>query len=168
FGGRAQFRCPTSVLSLTLLVNSYTIWSTLKWMMARKLMLLLEKKTEWMMAKKLLLAQQNETKTKKKRKRGPTIIFDVTHVRSAGERKLVEYNDDGVPIGENGAKLNSFIGSCAHYHIPITYATWKRVHAKLKDKIYNIGEAAFTIDSRSRKVILRIAGKKKHPARAST
>lgn len=81
---------------------------------------------------------------KKKRKQGPIIIFNVTHVRSAGERKLVEYNDNGVPIGENGAKLNSFIGSCAHYHIPITYATWKRVCAKLKDKIYNIVEVCMS------------------------
>ncbi|KAA0047527.1 transposase [Cucumis melo var. makuwa] len=58
--------------------------------------------------------------------------------RQEGERKLVEYNEDGVPIGENGTKLNSFIGSCVYYHIPIIYATWIDVPAELKEKIYTI------------------------------
>ena len=60
-------------------------------------------------------------KPKKQRKRGPITMFNVTRVRSEDERKVVKYNQDGIPIGENGAKLNSFIGSCVHYHIPIKY-----------------------------------------------
>ena len=79
-------------------------------------------------------------KPKKQRKRRPTIMFDVTHVRSEGERNLVEYNEDGVPIGENGVKLNSFIGSCVHYHISINYASWTSVPTELKVKIYTIVE----------------------------
>ncbi|KAA0052814.1 putative serine/threonine-protein kinase nek2 [Cucumis melo var. makuwa] len=82
-------------------------------------------------------------KPKQQRKRGPKIMFDVTRVRSEGEKKLVEYNEDGVPIGENEAKLNSFIGSCVHYHIPIIYATWKDMPAEL---------------NRSKKSILKTAG----------
>ncbi|TYK02903.1 transposase [Cucumis melo var. makuwa] len=78
--------------------------------------------------------------------------------RQGGERKLVKYNEDGVPIGENGVKLNSFIGSCVHYHIPIIYATWIDVPAELKEKIYTIVEVAFIIDNRSRKRILKTAG----------
>ena len=67
-------------------------------------------------------------------------MFDVTHVRSEGERKLVEYNENGIPIGENGvklngAKLNSFIRSCVHYHIPVNYPSWTNVPTELKDKI---------------------------------
>ncbi|KAL4030956.1 hypothetical protein IC575_009211 [Cucumis melo] len=92
------------------------------------------------------------------RKRGPTIMFDVTRVRSECERKLVEYNEDVVPIRENGAKLNSFIGSCVHCHIPIIYVTWIDVPAELKEKIYTIVEAAFIIDNRYRKSILKTAG----------
>ncbi|TYK25807.1 putative serine/threonine-protein kinase nek2 [Cucumis melo var. makuwa] len=86
-------------------------------------------------------------------------MFDVTCVRSEGERKLVEYNEDCVPIKENGAKLNSFIGSWGdvHYHIPIIYATWINVPTELKEKIYTIVEVAFIIDSRSRKSILKTA-----------
>ncbi|KAL0556697.1 hypothetical protein IC582_005212 [Cucumis melo] len=67
-------------------------------------------------------------------------MFDVTRVRREGERKLVEYNKDGVSIGENGAKLNSFIDWCVHYHIRIIYATWIDVPAELKEKIYTIVE----------------------------
>ncbi|TYK03264.1 transposase [Cucumis melo var. makuwa] len=104
------------------------------------------------------VVNEHVEKPKQQRKRGPTIMFDVTHVRSEGERKLVEYNEDGVPIGENGAKLNSFIGSCVHYHIPIIYATWIDVPAELKEKIYTIVETAFIIDNRSRKSILKTAG----------
>uniref|UniRef100_A0A9I9E512 Uncharacterized protein n=1 Tax=Cucumis melo TaxID=3656 RepID=A0A9I9E512_CUCME len=32
-------------------------------------------------------------------------MFDVTHVRSLGDKKVVRYNEDGAPIGENEAKL---------------------------------------------------------------
>ncbi|KAL0548993.1 hypothetical protein IC582_013472 [Cucumis melo] len=103
------------------------------------------------------VVDEHVEKPKQKRKQRPTIMFDVTRVRSEGERKLVEYNEDGVPIGENGAKLNSFIRSCVHYHIPIIYATWIDVLAELKEKIYTIVEAAFIIDNRSRKSILKTA-----------
>lgn len=72
-------------------------------------------------------------------------MFDVTRVRSEGERKIVEYNQDGVPISENGAKLNSFIGSCVHYHIPIHYPSWNYVPTELKDKIYTIVEVKLLI-----------------------
>ncbi|KAL0541654.1 hypothetical protein IC582_021708 [Cucumis melo] len=87
------------------------------------------------------VVDEHVEKPKQQRKQGPTIMFDVTRVRSEGERKLVEYNEDGVPIGENGAKLNSFIGSCVHYYIPIIYATWIDVPAELKEKIYTIVES---------------------------
>ncbi|KAA0040331.1 putative serine/threonine-protein kinase nek2 [Cucumis melo var. makuwa] len=71
---------------------------------------------------------------------------------------MVRYNEDKAPIGENGAKLKSFIGSTTHYHVPITYTSWKSVPPELKDKIFTIVEAAFVIDPRSRKNILQTAG----------
>ncbi|KAL0549454.1 hypothetical protein IC582_013936 [Cucumis melo] len=104
------------------------------------------------------VVDEHVEKSKQQRKQGPTIMFDMTRVRSKGERKLVEYNENGIPIEENGAKLNSFIGSCVHYHISIIYATWIDVPAELKERIYTIVEAAFIIDSRSRKSILKTAG----------
>ncbi|TYK02182.1 hydroxyproline O-galactosyltransferase GALT6 [Cucumis melo var. makuwa] len=42
--------------------------------------------------------EQHVEKPKQQRKRGPTIMFDVIHVRSEGERKFVEYNEDGIPM----------------------------------------------------------------------
>ncbi|TYK13493.1 putative serine/threonine-protein kinase nek2 [Cucumis melo var. makuwa] len=77
---------------------------------------------------------KNETSKELKRQRGPTIMFDVTRIRSLGDKKVVRYNKDGAPIGENEAKLKSFIGSVTHYH------------------------AAFIIDPRSRKNVLQTAG----------
>ncbi|KAL4017559.1 hypothetical protein IC575_021114 [Cucumis melo] len=83
---------------------------------------------------------KNETPKELKRRRGPTTMFDVTRIRSLGDKKVVRYNEDGAPIGENGAKLKSFIGSATHYHVPITYTSWKSVPAELKDKIFTTVE----------------------------
>ncbi|KAL0544074.1 hypothetical protein IC582_019185 [Cucumis melo] len=105
-----------------------------------------------------LNATDEETPKELKRRRGPTIMFDVTHIRSSGDKKVVRYNEDGAPIGENGAKLKSFIGSATHYHVPITYMSWKSVPVELKDKIFTTVEAAFVIDPRFRKNVLQTAG----------
>ncbi|KAL4033084.1 hypothetical protein IC575_006169 [Cucumis melo] len=105
-----------------------------------------------------LNATVEETPKELKRRRGPTIMFDVTRIRSLEDKKVVRYNEDGAPIGENRAKLKSFIGSTTHYHVPITYMSWKSVPAELKDKIFTTVEAAFVIDPRSRKNVLQIAG----------
>ncbi|KAA0054363.1 hypothetical protein E5676_scaffold302G001850 [Cucumis melo var. makuwa] len=75
-----------------------------------------------------------------------------------GDKKVVRYNEDEAPIGENGAKLKSSIESATHYHVPITYTSWKIVPAQLKDKIFTTVEAAFVIDPRSRKNVLQTAG----------
>ncbi|KAA0040140.1 putative serine/threonine-protein kinase nek2 [Cucumis melo var. makuwa] len=93
-----------------------------------------------------------------KRRRGPTIMFDITRIRILGDKKVVRYNEDGAPISENGAKLKSFIRSATHYHVPITYTSWKSVPTELKDKIFTIVEAAFIIDPRSRKNVLQTVG----------
>ncbi|KAL0556593.1 hypothetical protein IC582_005107 [Cucumis melo] len=100
----------------------------------------------------------NETPKEFKRPRGPTIMFDVTRIRSLGDKKVVSYNEDGAPISENGAKLKSFIGSVTHYHVPITYKSWKSVPPELKDKIFTTVEVAFVTDQRSRKNVLQTAG----------
>ncbi|TYK08861.1 putative serine/threonine-protein kinase nek2 [Cucumis melo var. makuwa] len=83
---------------------------------------------------------RNETPKELKRRRGPTIVFDLTHIRSLGDKKVVRYNEDGAPIGEDGAMLKSFIRSATDYHVPITYTSWKSVHAELKDKIFTTVE----------------------------
>ncbi|KAL0551303.1 hypothetical protein IC582_010389 [Cucumis melo] len=93
-----------------------------------------------------------------KRRRGPTIMFDITRIRILGDKKVVTYNEDGAPTSDNGAKLKSFIRSATHYHVPITYTSWKSVPTELKDKIFTIVEAAFIIDPRYRKNVLQTVG----------
>ncbi|KAL0534785.1 hypothetical protein IC582_029078 [Cucumis melo] len=92
------------------------------------------------------ICTRNETPKELKLRRGPTIMFDVTRIRSMRDKKVVRYNEDGAPIGENRAKLKSFIGSATHYHVPITHTSWKSVPTKLKDKIFTTVEVAFIID----------------------
>ena len=94
-----------------------------------------------------LNATVEETPKELKRRRGPTIMFDVTRIRSLGDKKVVRYNEDGAPIGENGAKLKSFIGSATYYRVPITYMSWKSVPAELKDKIFTTVEVYITLMS---------------------
>ncbi|KAL0544106.1 hypothetical protein IC582_019217 [Cucumis melo] len=85
-------------------------------------------------------------------------MHDVTRIKSMGEKTVVEYNENGVLIGENGHKLQSFIGSCVHHHIPITHASWKVAPIELKEKICNMVEGAFVVDGRSKKAIMKTAG----------
>ncbi|KAL0549111.1 hypothetical protein IC582_013591 [Cucumis melo] len=86
------------------------------------------------------------SKNEKKKTRGLTLMHDITRIKSAREKTVVEYNKNGVPIGENWHKLQSFIRSCVHHHIPITHASWKVVPIELKEKICNMVEGAFVVD----------------------
>ncbi|KAA0033997.1 putative serine/threonine-protein kinase nek2 [Cucumis melo var. makuwa] len=45
-----------------------------------------------------LNATVEETSKELKRRRGPTIMFDVTRIRSLRDKKVVRYNEDGAPI----------------------------------------------------------------------
>ncbi|TYK04486.1 putative serine/threonine-protein kinase nek2 [Cucumis melo var. makuwa] len=83
---------------------------------------------------------KNEIPKELKQRRGPTIMFDVTRIRSLGDKNVVKYNKDGAPICENRAKLKSFIGSATHYHVP---SSWKSVPAEMKDKIFTTVEEEF-------------------------
>ncbi|XP_050936273.1 uncharacterized protein LOC127144405 [Cucumis melo] len=104
------------------------------------------------------LEQVDASKNEKKKTRGLTLMHDVTRIKSTGEKTVVEYNENGIPIGENGHKLQSFIGSCVHHHIPITHASWKVVPTELKEKICSMVERAFVVDGRSKKAIMKTAG----------
>lgn len=72
---------------------------------------------------------ENETPKQIKRLEGPTIMFDVTRIRSLGEKKVVRYNEDKVHIGENG-EVKVFHRVCdtlsCSYHIYI----WQKCDCK--------------------------------------
>ncbi|KAL4021604.1 hypothetical protein IC575_020410 [Cucumis melo] len=104
------------------------------------------------------LEQVDASKNEKKKTRELTLMHDVTRIKSTGEKTVVEYNENGIPIGENGHKLQYFIGSCVHHHIPITHASWKVVPTELKEKICSMVEGAFVVDGRSKKAIMKTAG----------
>lgn len=74
----------------------------------------------------------------KKRGRGPTVMHEITRDSSVGQRRVIEYNEDGQPIGVNATKLKSFIGMCVRHHVPIIYDNWKMVPSEIKEKIYNL------------------------------
>ncbi|KAA0045347.1 hypothetical protein E6C27_scaffold316G001260 [Cucumis melo var. makuwa] len=95
---------------------------------------------------------RNETLKELKRQREPTIMFDVTRIRSLGDKKVVRYNEDETRICENGAKLKSFIGSATHYHVPVTYTSWKSVPIELKDKIFTTVEDEISMNTDSSSV----------------
>ncbi|KAL0553678.1 hypothetical protein IC582_007579 [Cucumis melo] len=103
------------------------------------------------------LEQVDALKNEKKKTRGLTLMHDVTRIKSTGEKTVVEYNENRVPIGENGHKLQSFIGYCVHHHILITHASWKVVLNELKEKICNMVEGAFVVDGQSKKAIMKMA-----------
>ena len=65
---------------------------------------------------------------------------DVTRTKRTWEKIVVDYNKNGVTIGENVHKLQTSIKSNVHHHIPITYASWKVVSTELKEKICNMVE----------------------------
>lgn len=76
--------------------------------------------------------------TKKRRTRGPTNMHEITRDSNEGQKRVIEYNEDGQPIGTNAAKLKSFIGTCVRHHVPIIYDNWKMVPSEIKEKIYNL------------------------------
>ena len=82
---------------------------------------------------------EEETSTKK-RTRGTTTMKEGRSKKKDGEKRLVIFNEDGVPIGDSGHKFTSFIGSTVHHHIPITYKKWPDVPRELKEKLFNIVE----------------------------
>ncbi|KAA0055879.1 uncharacterized protein E5676_scaffold943G00770 [Cucumis melo var. makuwa] len=71
------------------------------------------------------LEQVDASKNEKKKTKGLSLMHDVIRIKSTGEKIVVEYNENGVPIDENGHKLQSLIRSCVHHRIPITHASWK-------------------------------------------
>ena len=49
------------------------------------------------------LEQVEASENEKKKTRGLTLMHDVTRIRNTGEKIVVDYNENGVPIDEIGA-----------------------------------------------------------------
>ncbi|KAA0036134.1 putative serine/threonine-protein kinase nek2 [Cucumis melo var. makuwa] len=122
---------------------------------------------------------KNETSKELKRQRGPTIMFDVTRIRSLGDKKVVRYNKDGAPIGENEAKLKSFIGMRVQMKLMLIELkcgrklelTNKDSTTTTKQVIHKIDDISMNIDSPSvnryysNDVLTQALGTKEHNGR---
>ena len=70
----------------------------------------------------------------KKKKRGPSKL----NVIATGikDRKEVEFNEFGQPIGLNSIQLSSMIGILARECVPVTHKGWDKVTSDIKDQIW--------------------------------
>ncbi|KAA0060215.1 hypothetical protein E6C27_scaffold386G00370 [Cucumis melo var. makuwa] len=101
--------------------------------------------------------EKGESSTQK-RKRGPTEMKEITRARSEGQKLVIQYNELGQAIGQNATKLKSFIGTTVRFHVPIIYSDWPTVPKEIKDKIFELIEAGFVVDPRSKKTIIQNVG----------
>ncbi|KAA0048235.1 uncharacterized protein E5676_scaffold265G001650 [Cucumis melo var. makuwa] len=101
--------------------------------------------------------KKGESSTQK-RKRGPIEMKEITRARSEGQKLVIQYNELGQAIGQNATKLKSFIGTTVRFHVPIIYSDWPMVPKEIKDKIFELIEAGFVVDPRSKKTIIQNVG----------
>uniref|UniRef100_A0A9I9EGA9 Serine/threonine-protein kinase nek2 n=1 Tax=Cucumis melo TaxID=3656 RepID=A0A9I9EGA9_CUCME len=80
--------------------------------------------------------------------------FAIATIRTSNAAPLLAERLSPAPLL---AQYRTTIRYATHYHVPITYTSWKSVPPELKDKIFTTVEAAFVIDPRSRKNILQTA-----------
>ncbi|KAL8476451.1 hypothetical protein ACS0TY_028933 [Phlomoides rotata] len=69
-------------------------------------------------------------------KRGRTNMYCLYKDRATGVIKDVDFDKLGRPIGENGTKLQSYIGVLVREKVKITYPTWKHVPKDIKEQIW--------------------------------
>ena len=50
---------------------------------------------------------------------------------------IVEYNDYGIPVGEGGTELRSYIGVVVRDNVSILYDDWRRVPLAIKEKLWD-------------------------------
>ena len=81
-------------------------------------------------------SSENQAPLKPKRDRGPSTLDRIAKMRALGKKIEVELNPDGVPLGENGKDLKSYLGIVARDVVPITYKHWNEVPTSLKDRIW--------------------------------
>ncbi|KAL8462206.1 hypothetical protein ACS0TY_033316 [Phlomoides rotata] len=93
-------------------------------------------------------------------KRGRTNIYCLYKDRVTGVIKDVDFDKLGRPIGENGTKLQSYIGVLAREKVKITYPTWKHVPKDIKEQIWKAVILTFNVSHAWKKNCLSSAGYK--------
>ncbi|KAL8472440.1 hypothetical protein ACS0TY_029595 [Phlomoides rotata] len=93
-------------------------------------------------------------------KRGRTNMYCLYKDRVTGVIKDVDFDKLGRPIGENGTKLQSYIGVLAREKVKITYPTWKHVPKDIKEQIWKAVTLTFNVSPAWKKSCLSSAGSK--------
>ena len=81
--------------------------------------------------------EQQDKATTRKRCRGITRKTMIIKIRSKGIKLVVEYNVDGVYVGQAAVHLTSYLGVLARTMVPIRYRTWHHVPKQLKNKLWD-------------------------------
>lgn len=66
--------------------------------------------------------------------------------RAKGIKKDVTFNKHGQPIGQEGSKLQSYIGVLARQHVKVSFEQWKDVPKEAKDTIWESIKLVFNVD----------------------
>ena len=67
--------------------------------------------------------------------RGKTMKYMIIRNRSREINLLIDYNADGIYVGESFVDITSYLGVLARTQVPIRYNTWRDVPVQLKDKL---------------------------------
>ena len=77
--------------------------------------------------------EQIDTPTSPKKARGMARLV----INRANEKKIVvQFDETGVPAGDEGQKLSTAIGILARTTIPLTYTDWRKVPDHVKEMIW--------------------------------
>ncbi|XP_074274291.1 uncharacterized protein LOC141598502 [Silene latifolia] len=93
----------------------------------------------------------------KRKSKSVVLMKELTLLRDQGIKLTVDFDDDGEPIGKNGAKYTSYVGLLGRAKVPITIKTWKDVEEDLKVKIWEDVLTIFDIPETKLKQVISIA-----------
>ena len=63
---------------------------------------------------------------------------NITKKKSKGVKINIDYNDDGIEIGDGSIQLVSYLGVLARTMVLVDYLDWRLVPNELKEKLWDI------------------------------
>ena len=63
---------------------------------------------------------------------------NITKNKSKGVKINIDYNDDGIEIGDGSIQLVSYLSVLARTMVPVDYLDWRLVPNELKEKLWDI------------------------------
>ncbi|KAI3949450.1 hypothetical protein MKX01_000098 [Papaver californicum] len=104
--------------------------------------------------------EEFETESSMKRNvRGPTLLPHIFNTNTRN-RKVIEYNEHGQPVGQFSSELASYMGVLARQMVPIVHGKWKTVPSTLKEELWRCLEAKYVLEASSRKLLVNGIGDK--------